>query len=190
MRDTGSIRTAMRWLSYSMLSVAVISTGCVLNTTRFYVPTTGDRRITLDQMRSIADVMLPIECPRVVHGKNSVFATTDITLDVDSVGSVQRAEIERGSGDAALDDVFGALAARLQLQPPGTQPAPDTAVSSQLPSLPAPAPSADTLSLHSTSISPAGPAAPTEQRELLVSYACASDAGTISLRLQPSSGQP
>lgn len=186
MRDTGSIRTAMRWLSYSMLSVAVISTGCVLNTTRFYVPTTGDRRITLDQMRSIADVMLPIECPRVVHGKNSVFATTDITLDVDSVGSVQRAEIERGSGDAALDDVFGALAARLQLQPP-----PDASVSSQPPSPPpAPAPSADTLSLHSTSISPAGPAAPTEQRELLVSYACASDAGTISLRLQPSSGQP
>ena len=164
MGGTASIRTAMRWLSCSRMVAISLMTACVLGTTRFYTPRAADSRIGLDEMRTRADVMLPIACPRVVHGRNSVFAATEIALDVDSAGAVQRAAIENGSGDAALDDVFGALAAQLQLQPPAARPAPAVPQESEPPP-PAPA--------------------PLERRRLTVSYACAQDAGAVDLQLQP-----
>jgi hypothetical protein len=147
-----------------MIAISLL-TACVLGTTRFYTPRVSQARIPLEEMRARADAMLAVECPRVVHGKNTVFAATDIMVDVDSTGAVQRAEIERGSGDAALDDVFGALAAQLQLQPrPARRPSVAGAQSDQ--PQPAPLP------------------APLDRRHLIVSYACASDAGSVALELQ------
>ena len=166
MGGIASIRTAMRWLSYSRMVAISLMTACVLGTTRFYTPRAAEARMSLDQMREHADVMLPIECPRVVHGKNSVFAATDIMLDVDSTGAVQRAEIEHGSGDATLDDVFGALAAQLQLQPPPASRRP-SAAAAQADQPPTPP-----------------PPAPLERRRLTVSYACAADAGSVAVQLR------
>jgi hypothetical protein len=146
-------------------------TACVLGTTRYYTPRATQARIPLEQMRSRADAVLAVECPRVVHGKNSVFAATDIMLDVDSTGAVQRAEIERGSGDAALDDVFGALAAQLQLQPlPARRQSAVAAAAAAQSDQPQPAPLP----------------APLDRRHLTVSYACASDAGSVALEIQKS----
>ena len=163
MEGIASIRTAMRWLSYSRMVAISLMSACVLGTTRFYAPRAAEARIDLAEMRSRASVMLPIECPRVVHERNAVFAATDIALDVDSTGAVQRAEIEHGSGDASLDDLFGALAAQLQLQPSPPRPAPTGTRPADLPPSPA----------------------PLERRRLTVSYACASDAGTVAVQLQP-----
>lgn len=146
-----------------MVAISLM-TACVMRTTRFYTPLATEARISLDEMRSRADAMLPTECPRVVHGNNSVYAAADIALEVDSTGAVQRAEIEHGSGDAMLDDVFGALAAQLQLRPPSPRPA--AAVDrppEQEPAVPA----------------------PLEKRRLKVSYACASNAGSVAVQLQP-----
>lgn len=165
MADIASTRTAMRWLSYSRMVAISLLTACVLGTTRYYTPRTAQARITLEDMRARADAMLSVECPRVVHGKNSVFAATDIMIDVDSTGGVQRAEIERGSGDGMLDEVFGALAAQLQLQPPPVRrssPIAAAAQSDRPPPLPA----------------------PPDRRRLTVSYACASDAGSVALDLE------
>jgi hypothetical protein len=164
MGDTASIRTAMQWLSSSRMVAISLMSACVLGTTRFYTPRAAEARIDLDEMRSRASVMLPIECPRVVHERNSVFAATDIALDVDSTGAVQRAAIEHGSGDASLDDLFGALAAQLQLQPSPPRSAP---TGTQPADPPPPSP------------------APLERRRLTVSYACASDAGTVAVQLHP-----
>jgi hypothetical protein len=139
----------------------------VLGTTRYYTPRAAQARISLEDMRSRADAILAVECPRVVHGKNTVFATTDIMLDVDSTGVVQRSEIERGSGDATLDDVFGSLAAQLQLQPPATRrPSAVAAAEAQ-----------------SDQQQPAPLPTPLDRRRLTVSYACASDAGSVALEI-------
>jgi hypothetical protein len=151
------------------MSAISLLTACVLATTRYYTPRAAQSRITLEQMRTRANVMLPIECPRVVHGKNSVFAATDILVDVDSTGAVQRAEIERGSGDAALDDVFGALAAQLQLEP--------TAVRR-------PSAAAAAAAAQSDQPRPVPLPTPLERRRLIVSYACAADAGSVTLQLE------
>ncbi|HEU6451917.1 MAG TPA: hypothetical protein VFT57_10885 [Gemmatimonadaceae bacterium] len=141
-------------------------TACVLGTTRYYTPRAAQARISLEDMRSRADAILAVECPRVVHGKNTVFATTDIMLDVDSTGVVQRSEIERGSGDAALDDVFGSLGAQLRLQPPATR-----------------RPSAVAAAAQSDQKQPAPLPTPLDRRRLTVSYACASDAGSVALEI-------
>jgi hypothetical protein len=142
-------------------------TACVLGTTRYYTPRAAQARISLEEMRSRADAILAVECPRVVHGKNNVFATTDIMLDVDSTGAAQRAEIERGSGDALLDDVFGSLAAQLQLQPAATRrPSAVAAAAAQ-----------------SDQQQPAALPTQVDRRLLTVSYACASDAGSVALEI-------
>ncbi len=168
MEGIASTRTATRWLSYSRTVAISLLTACVLGTTRYYTPQATEARINFEQMRARADAMLPVECPRVVHGKNSVFAATDIMVDVDSTGAVQRAEIERGSGDATLDDIFGALAAQLQLQPPSTR-----------------RPSAAAAAAAAQSDKPPAPVpAPLDRRRLIVSYACASDAGSVALQLE------
>lgn len=165
MQGTASIRTAMRWLSCSRMVAVSLMTACVMGTTRFYTPRAAEARIGLEEMRARASSILPIACPRIVHGNNSVVAATDIALDVDSTGSVQRAAIEHGSGDAALDDVMGALAAQLQLQPP-------------------PARAATAVPREPEPPSPLLPA-PLERRLLTVSYACATDVGAVDLQLQP-----
>ncbi|HET7553946.1 MAG TPA: hypothetical protein VFK04_21825 [Gemmatimonadaceae bacterium] len=151
-----------------MVAISLL-TACVLGTTRFYTPRASQARITLEEMRARADAMLAVECPRVVHGKNSVFAATDIMIDVDSTGAVQRAEIDRGSGDATLDDVFGALAAQLQLQPPPAR---------------QPSAAAAAAAAQSDQPQPAPLPTPLDRRHLVVSYACASDAGSVALELQ------
>jgi hypothetical protein len=151
-----------------MIAISLL-TACVLGTTRYYTPRAARARIPLEQMRVRADAMLAAECPRVVHGKNSVFAATDIGLDVDSSGAVQRAEIERGSGDTRLDDVFGALAAQLQLQPTAARP--PTAV-------------AAAEAAQSDQPRPAPPPAPLDRHQLTVSYACSSDAASVVLELR------
>ena len=169
MGGIASTRTAMRWLSYSRMIAISLLSACVLGTTRYYTPSSAQARISLDQMRARADAMLAVECPRVVHGKNSVFAATDIMVDLDSTGAVQRAEIERGSGDASLDDVFGALAAQLQLQPPAAR---------------RPSVAAAAAAAQSDQPRPAPLPAPLDRRHLIVSYACASDASSVALEFQ------
>ena len=169
-----STRTAMRWLSYSRMGAIPFLTACVLGTTRYYTPAPSQARISEVEMRTRADAILAIECPRVVHGRNTVFASTVMSLDVDSTGAVQRVELERGSGDAALDDVFGALASQLQLRaPPPEQrrpsPVAPTAADAQQ-NQPRPAP------------------APLERRTLTVSYACASDAASVAFEIAPGGG--
>lgn len=167
MGSIASTRTATRWLSYSRVVAISLLTACVLSTTRYYTPRAARARISLDELRSRANDVLAVECPRVVHGRNTVVATTDIMLDVDSTGAVQRAEIERGSGDAVLDDVFGSLAAQLQLQPATTQRPSALAAAAAQSDQPQPAPLP----------------APLDRRRLTVSYACASDAGSVALEI-------
>jgi hypothetical protein len=143
-------------------------TACVLGTTRYYSPAPSQGRISLVELRTRADAILAVECPRVVHGRNTVFAATSMSLDVDSAGGVQRAELLRGSGDAALDDVFGALAAQLQLGAHEQRPA---------------SPAAAAAAAQQNQPQPAPMPAPLERRTLTVSYACASDAASIALEI-------
>ncbi len=171
MEGIASIRTAMRWLSYSRMVAIPFLTACVLGTTRYYTPPVPARaRISLVELRTRADAILAVECPRVVHGRNTVFAATWLALDVDSTGAVQRAELERGSGDAMLDDVFGSLAAQLQLRSPQRR---------------RPSPAAAAAAAQQDQPQPAPIPAPLERRRLTVSYACASDAGSIALEMAP-----
>ena len=115
MRATGSFRTATRWRSFSAAVVAAWMAACMVSTTKFYVPASGQPRLSLDQLRTRAGALLSVECPRLLAGRPSAFGETDLTVDVDGDGSVLRAHVDRSSGDPRIDDIFGALAAQLQL---------------------------------------------------------------------------
>ncbi len=116
MPGIGFIRTAMRWRSYSRAMLMVGMIGCVLSTTRFYVPTPGAERISPDQLRDRVHAMLYIECPRLLRGREIMYDAARFTLLMDSTGTVQRAEMSHASGDSYFGDVLGALAARLRVE--------------------------------------------------------------------------
>ncbi len=117
---TGSTRMAMRWSWSSALAavlMAVLTQGCMHSTSRYYVPTAGDTRLHESEMRGEADQLLGVECERLKGGKTSVSGEGTFVLDVSATGSVQRVRVSRSTGDAALDDIFGALSARLDMEP-------------------------------------------------------------------------
>jgi hypothetical protein len=120
MRGTGFSPTVTRWRSFSGVVIAAWAAGCTVSTTKFYVPSSGQPRLSLEQLRTRAGALLPVECPRLLAGRPSAFGETDLTIDLNQDGSVLRAHVDRSSGDARIDDIFGALAAQLQLDRPST----------------------------------------------------------------------
>src|SRR5919199_1707600 len=120
MRGTGFSRTATRWRSFSGVVIAAWAVGCTVSTTKFYVPSNAQSRLSLEQLRTRAGALLAVECPRLLAGRPSAFGETDLTIDLNRDGSVLRAHVDRSSGDARIDDIFGALAAQLQLDRPST----------------------------------------------------------------------
>ena len=128
MRATGSTPTAMRWRSsewrgglllLAHLVLGGLATACTPRVTTFYTPSEGESRVSTDELRAEGDRVLAIECPRLLGAGQSATAEAAIVVDVDRAsGAVSRARVERGTGDARIDDIFGALAARLQFDPP------------------------------------------------------------------------
>ncbi|MFN2397676.1 MAG: energy transducer TonB [Gemmatimonadaceae bacterium] len=109
--------TATLWRSSSALAVA-FAAACITSTTQYYVPNTAMPRLTTNQMRDQADAMLRVECPRLLGDRQSAFAVAELVVDLEASGEVIRARVDRSSGDRRMDEIFGALAAQLKLDPP------------------------------------------------------------------------
>ena len=114
MRSTDSIRSAMRWSWCSALALAAACT----TTTRYYVPTEGEPRLTPSEVRDQSDALLSTQCPRLMGGNRFATGEARIKVELDRSGAVQKAQVTRSSGDDAMDAIFGALIARLQVDPP------------------------------------------------------------------------
>jgi hypothetical protein len=115
---TGSFRTAMRWSWSSALALvvsAVALSACVRSTSSYYVPTAGEARLNEDELRVEADRLLSVECDRLRGSKTDVSGEGTFVLDIAATGAVQRSRVSRTTGDKALDDIFGALSAKLEL---------------------------------------------------------------------------
>jgi hypothetical protein len=92
---------------------------CVTSGTRVYVPVVDAQRIPNRELRERVNDLVSIECPRLLRGRPLAYGTADLTLLVDAAGLVRQARLERGSGDAAVDDIVGGLAAQLAFVRPG-----------------------------------------------------------------------
>jgi len=134
MRATGSTRTGMRWWSYSGKREAVSGkrepialaaillllcplSACVTQTSSYFVPTPGQSRYSADDARDELDAVLRAECPRLLAADRPTGAA-ELDVDLGRTGDVARARISRPSGDAQMDRVFGAVAARMHFQAP------------------------------------------------------------------------
>ena len=118
MKVTGSFRTATRWSSSSVLAIAfalLAGAACFQSTSKYYVPTAGDSRLDENELRVEAEQLLRVECERLKGGKSSVSGEGTFVLDVSATGSVQRVKVSKSTGDSELDDIFGALSARLDV---------------------------------------------------------------------------
>lgn len=123
MPGTGSTRTAMRWPSSSIfmvgaLGVVLAAGACMHSVSKYYVPTAGEPRLTATDLRDQADQLLGVECQRLLKGDSIATGVAQYLVEVNRGGEVTRADLRKSSGDAKIDDIFGAMAARLQFQPP------------------------------------------------------------------------
>ena len=114
MRSIDSIRSAMRW---SLCSTLVLAAACT-TTTRYYVPSQGEARLTSNDVRDQGEALLSTQCPRLLNGGRFATGQARVVTELDRSGTVQRARVTRSSGDQAMDDIFGALVARLKVDPP------------------------------------------------------------------------
>ncbi|HET7459527.1 MAG TPA: TonB family protein [Gemmatimonadaceae bacterium] len=86
-------------------------------TSSYFVPTPGQSRLSTDDARDQIDAVLRAECPRLLQEQKPT-RTANVAVELDRTGDVQRARITQPSGDERMDEVFGAVAARLHFQPP------------------------------------------------------------------------
>jgi len=114
MRNIDSIRSAMRW---SLCSAVAVAAACT-TTSRYYVPTEGEPRLTPNEVRDQSDALLATQCPRLMGSNRFATGEARIIVELDRSGAVQKAQVTRTSGDEAMDAIFGALVARLQVDPP------------------------------------------------------------------------
>ena len=114
MRSIDSIRSATRWSWCSALALAAACT----TTTKYYVPTEGEPRLTPHEVRDQSDALLGTQCPRLMGSNRFATGEARIMVELDRSGAVQKAQVTRSSGDEAMDAIFGALVARLQVDPP------------------------------------------------------------------------
>lgn len=112
MPDTVSIRTAMRWLSCSLL-VAAAACGA----RQVYTAPQTDDRIDENELRTQADAAVRVNCPRL-QGK-SIATSGDATyaLTIAADGRVEIATLTTSFGDQMLDDTIGRLLARTNFEP-------------------------------------------------------------------------
>ena len=114
MRNIDSIRSAMRWSLFSAVAVAAACT----TTTKYYVPTEGEPRLTPNEVRDQSDALLSTQCPRLMGSNRFATGEARVIAELDRSGTVHKAQVTRSSGDEAMDAIFGALVARLQVDPP------------------------------------------------------------------------
>ncbi len=97
--------------------MAAALAACVTTRKTFYLPPASADRITEDELREYANEALHIECPRLLGDRVFASGETDLTLDVARDGAVSRVRLDDSSGDTRIDDIFGGIAATLQLEP-------------------------------------------------------------------------
>lgn len=127
MTGTASIRMATRWsssehcvralvpaLSFALIALA---SACVTSQSSHFVPTPGEARLTTDEARDALDLLLAPECARLVTDRRET-AEARVALEVDRSGTVQRSRIARSTGDERIDQIIGAVTARLQFEAP------------------------------------------------------------------------
>lgn len=124
MPTTDSTPTAMPWswcdartrpLLAIAAALALTLSACV-RYTEYEIPA-GEARMSLDEMRQEADLMLRAHCPRLMGGRASATGEASVRLVVARDGIVRRTRVTRSSGDEQVDQMFGTLGAHLQFSP-------------------------------------------------------------------------
>jgi hypothetical protein len=88
---------------------------CVTSTSRYYVPSAGQTRITPEEFRERAHALLGIECARLLDGAPTTSGAAVFATDLDPSGDVVRVRADRSTGDPRTDDILGGLASQLRL---------------------------------------------------------------------------
>lgn len=114
MRDTVSIRMAMRWSFCRICLTGVIVAACVTNTVREFYPSPENPRYTPERGSAAVREYLRLRCADLKPPARDS-ATLLARVRVDSTGKAVAAELSGTSGDPLMDGVIGTVVAQLDL---------------------------------------------------------------------------
>ena len=108
---------AMRWSlcnAVMPLFVASLAGACVHTVTRYYLPDANNPRFDVDGATQVLDQYMSVQCAQRLADRKAPTGEVGLTIIADTSGAVTRAELTTSSGDAAVDGLFGAVAAQLK----------------------------------------------------------------------------
>jgi hypothetical protein len=111
----GSVRVACgAWL-------LVAAVGCVRKVTRYYVPSPGNPQFTIDEAGGALLPFVQVHCGEGDRKARGEKGDAKLEVLVGSDGHVTRAEVKDGTGNNAIDGLFGTFGAQLSFPPPSHQ---------------------------------------------------------------------
>jgi hypothetical protein len=113
---------AMRWQwCRALIPLLLITVSCVKKVTRYYVPSPGNPTFSVDEAGNALLPFVRIHCGEADRIKQKATGEAKIELLVGPDGRTTRAELKSGTGNDALDGLFGTFAAQLTFPPPSHQ---------------------------------------------------------------------
>lgn len=128
MNGTGSTRTAMRWRSSETaacaLALLLAVAGCVKPiVSGDFEPGDSPTRLNADEARDYLSTALRPECARLQQAGATPTGEARVSVTVAQNGDVVRSRLTQRTGDARIDELFGATAARMKFDADPPRPA-------------------------------------------------------------------
>ncbi len=98
----------------AVFAAVLIAAGCVRSA---YQPPEDPERLTVEAATDRLDIEVEKECPRLRAAERES-GVAEFLLELHASGDVSRSRLRLSSGDRRMDDIFGAVTARMQFVPP------------------------------------------------------------------------
>jgi hypothetical protein len=90
----------------------------VTSTQVHYEPDASRPRLNADDARDQLNVLLAVECPRILRENRTPTGVANVAVDVDRSGAVLSSRITHKTEDDRIDAILGGVAAQMQFDPP------------------------------------------------------------------------
>ena len=106
---------AMQWRFVKALLAVVFAAACVHTVTTYYLPDANNPRFDAAGATQVLNQYLSVQCAERKAANKATHGDARLTITIDTVGAVTRAEMVSSTGDTMLDGLIGTVTAQLKV---------------------------------------------------------------------------